>query len=91
MPNPIKLSPEEIQTINSLQTKYADITAKLGQLKIEQILLNSQINRLTQLEETFSNEYLTIQTEEIKFADDVTKKYGQGEINIETGEFTPSV
>jgi hypothetical protein len=91
MSNPIKLSPEDIQTINSLQTKYADITAKLGQLKIEQILLNSQINRLTQLEETFSNEYLTIQTEEIKFADDVTKKYGQGEINIETGEFTPSV
>jgi hypothetical protein len=91
MSNPIKLSPEEIQTINSLQTKYADITAKLGQLKIEQILLNSQVNRLAQLEETFSNEYLTIQTEEIKFADDVTKKYGQGEINIETGEFTPSV
>jgi len=91
MANPIKISPEEIQAINSLQTKYADITAKLGQLKIEQILLNSQVNRLAQLEQTFSNDYLTIQTEEIKFAEDVTKKYGQGEINIETGEFTPSV
>lgn len=91
MSNPIKLSPEDIQTINSLQTKYADITAKLGQLKIEQILLNSQVQRLTQLEQSFSNDYLTIQTEEIKFADDVTKKYGEGQINIETGEFIPSV
>jgi hypothetical protein len=91
MSNPIKLSPEEIQTINSLQTKYADITAKLGQLKIEQILLNSQVQRLAQLEQTFSNDYLTIQTEEIKFADDVTKTYGEGQINIETGEFIPSV
>jgi len=91
MSNPIKLSPEEIQAINSLQTKYADITAKLGQLKIEQILLNTQVQRLTQLEETFSNDYLTIQTEEVKFAEDITKKYGEGEINIETGEFMPSV
>jgi len=91
MSNQIKLSPEEIQTINSLQTKYADITAKLGQLKIEQILLNSQVNRLAQLEQAFSNDYLTIQAEEVKFADDVTKKYGEGEINIETGEFIPSV
>ena len=91
MSNPIKLSPEEIQAINSLQTKYADITAKLGQLKREQMLLNTQVQRLTQLEETFSNDYLTIQTEEVKFAEDITKKYGEGEINIETGEFIPSV
>lgn len=91
MSNSIKLSPEEIQSIQGLQAKYADITAKLGQLKIEQILLNTQVQRLAQLEQAFSNDYLSIQNEENKFAEEVTKKYGEGEINIETGEFIPSV
>ena len=91
MSNSIKLSPEEIQSIQGLQAKYADITAKLGQLKIEQILLNTQVQRLAQLEQAFSNDYLSIQNEENKFAEEVTKKYGEGEINIEQGLFTPNL
>ena len=91
MKPPIKLSEEDIAQVTALQEKYADITAKLGQLKIEQIMINNQVQRLAQLEQTFSDEYNAIQKEEVKFAEDITKKYGEGQINLDTKEYIPSV
>ena len=91
MKPPIKLSEEDIAQVTILQEKYADITAKLGQLKIEQIMINNQVQRLAQLEQTFSEEYIAIQKEEVKFAEDITKKYGEGQINLDTKEYIPSV
>ena len=31
-----------------------------------------------------------IEKKELQTADDLTKKYGKGNLNIDTGEFTPS-
>lgn len=86
-----KIEDTDLQKLNQIQSKYAEISAKLGQLKIEQLLVNQQSERLKQLEDSFINDYLTLQKEETEFASDITKKYGTGEINIETGEFIPSV
>jgi len=88
MSNPVQLTEEEVQKIKSLQDKYTTVTGKLGQLKVEQINLETQIARLQKLEEDFSKEYLEIQIEESNFASEITKKYGTGEINLETGMFT---
>lgn len=89
MSNTIKLSEEESAQINQLQSDYATITAQLGQLKIEQILLNTQLDRLKELESDFTKSYLELQTKEEEFAKQITTKYGEGDINLETGEFTP--
>lgn len=89
MSNPIQLTEEEVQKIKSLQEKYNTVTGKLGQLKVEQINLETQIGRLQKLEEDFTKEYLETQLEETTFASEITKKYGTGEINLETGMFTP--
>ena len=72
-----------------MRTKYANITAQLGQLKVEQILVNKQLSRLSELEAQFTNEYNSIQLEEEKFAESITKTYGVGDVNLETGVFTP--
>ena len=88
MSNTIKLSEEETSQINQLQTDYATITAQMGQLKIEQILLNAQVTRLNELESEFTKKYLELQTKEDAFAKQITTKYGEGDINLETGEFT---
>lgn len=89
MSNAIKLSEEEKTQINQLQTDYATITTQMGQLKIEQILLNAQLTRLKELESEFTKKYLELQTKEEEFAKQITTKYGEGDINLETGEFTP--
>lgn len=89
MSTPIKLTEQEVQKVQELQNNYATITAQLGQLKIEMILVNEQLKRLTELENTFTAKYLSIQTDEETFAKQISEKYGDGDINIETGEFLP--
>jgi predicted transcriptional regulator len=84
----IKLTDQELKQIQDLRTKYATVTAQLGQLKVEQIIATEQINRLNELELEFTKEYLSIQAEEEKLAADITTKYGAGEIDVETGVFT---
>ena len=94
MTTPTKLSDQELKQIQDLRTKYATLTAQLGQLKVEQIIINDQVHRLSELEEKFTKEYLNIQIEEEQFAESITKKYGEGEIDVESGLFTattPSV
>ena len=90
MTTPTKLSDQELKQIQDLRIKYATLTAQLGQLKVEQIIINEQVNRLSELEEKFTKEYLDIQIEEEQFAESITKNYGKGEIDIESGLFTPT-
>ena len=84
----IKLTEQELKQVQDLRTKYATVTAQLGQLKVEQIIATEQINRLNELELEFTKEYLSIQAEEEKLAADITTKYGEGEIDVETGVIT---
>jgi len=87
--NIIKLTAEEIESIGKLGDTYSRITAEFGQIKIEKILLKGQLNRLEELESTLTTEYLANQEREQSFAETIQKKYGDGEINLETGEFIP--
>jgi hypothetical protein len=86
----IKLTEQELQQIQDLRVKYANITAQLGQLKVEQILVNKQLTRLNELEMTFIKDYEQTQTEEDQFAKVITEKYGVGDVDLETGIFSPA-
>jgi peptidoglycan hydrolase CwlO-like protein len=86
-----KVEQTDIEKLKSLQTQYSELSTKLGQLKIEQLLVNQQVERLKQVEDTFTSEYFKLQSEEQKLAEEISKKYGNGQINIDTGEFIPSV
>lgn len=83
-----KLTQEELQKIQDLRVRYATITSQLGQVKIEQLILVDQIKNLEDLETKFVEDYRSLQTEEIEFAKSISEKYGEGEVNVETGEIT---
>jgi len=83
-----KLTEQELQELKTLQENYSKVTVQLGQLKVEQILLNTQVKRLQDVEESMTKEYLTLQEQESAFVKSLETKYGVGEINIETGVFT---
>jgi hypothetical protein len=85
----IKLTEQELQQIQDLRMKYANIAAQLGQLKVEQILVNKQVSQLNELESQFTKEYEQTQTEEEQFAKAITEKYGIGDVDLESGIFTP--
>lgn len=88
MSKTVKLSDEELKSIKDLNLKYAEISSKFGQIKIEKILVNQQLERLSTLEESTAEEYTKLQEEEIALVNSISTKYGEGSVNIETGEFT---
>ena len=77
----IKLSQEEITTISQLQETQTNIINTLGQLEYNIQLLELQKESLTeQIEE--------LKKAENKAGQDLTKKYGNGTIDLSSGLFT---
>ena len=81
MPEEVKFTDEELKQVQNIQTSYADVTNKFGQLKLAQVRLDKQ-------EVDLENALQKIQSDEQTFLDGITKKYGQGTLNPETGVFT---
>ena len=82
MPEEVKFTEEELTQVQTIQRNYANVQNQFGQLKLTQIRLDEQE---VELEDALKQ----IQSEEKKFLDGITDKYGQGTLNPETGVFTP--
>lgn len=78
----MKLTQEEIQAIKEVQQRHAAIKEELS--SIGQIKLNLKM-RQYKLETFYSQ---TVEKEQ-KIGVEMQEKYGKGNIDIETGEFTP--
>lgn len=79
----IKLSQEEIETLTKLQDTQSNIITNLGQLEYNIQLLELQKEDLTEQIEK-------LKKTELKIGQDLTKKYGNGSIDLDTGIFTKS-
>ena len=85
-----KFSDDEIKKIQEIQKSYSEITTQLGQVGIAKIRLREQEVSLAKEEDKLNTSFVKIQNDEQKFLDEITKKYGQGTLNPETGVFTPN-
>tara|TARA_R100001129_G_scaffold126086_2_gene88350 strand:- start:559 stop:843 length:285 start_codon:yes stop_codon:yes gene_type:complete len=85
-----KFNSEELGKIKDLQTKYQTITAKMGQLEVDRVLLDQAMERLEDNKNNLTEEYVNVQAEEKQFVSDLNAKYGAGNVNLETGVFTPA-
>ena len=81
MPEEVKFTEEELKQVQNIQEKYLSIQNQFGQLKLAQIRLDEQ-------EIDLENSLQKIKKEEQQFLDSITKKYGQGTLDPETGLFT---
>ena len=82
MADPIKFTPEEIQEIQDLQQLYTTVVTQAGQVHLEEITLHE---RKGQVEANFGE----VKRKEQEILSNLNTKYGQGQINLETGEFIP--
>ena len=83
MSEEVKFTEEELTQVQNIQKSYVGVQNQFGQLKLAQIRLDEQE---VDLEEALKS----VQSEESKFLDGITKKYGPGTLNPETGVFTPT-
>ena len=77
----IKLSEEELKTLRDYQQTQNQITFDLGNVDIQKAILEGQRNQIL---ENLAN----LQEQSNKTAKELQDKYGDGNINLDTGEFT---
>ena len=76
------LSKEELQKLKDFQTKEDSLVILFGQIAYQQHSLEEEQDRAIEEKEKFNKERL-------EFASNLTSKYGNGTINIDTGEIIP--
>ena len=89
MADAAKFTEDEMKQINTLQQGYVNLQNALGQLSVNRIRLNQQFDDLDTAEENVRVQFVENQTKERDFVDSINKKYGDGNLDLSTGVFTP--
>ena len=83
-----QLTPEELQSIKDLQSKYNQTIFEVGAAEAQLIVFQQNINKLQEAKKGLVSDLTTIEKKESELVASLQEKYGQGNINIETGEIT---
>jgi predicted nucleic acid-binding Zn-ribbon protein len=76
----IFLTQEELQQVNQLNSERADLISKFGTIEYEIQNLELDKKKLTE-------QLIELNKKSLQTGDELQQKYGEGNINIETGEF----
>ena len=85
-----KLDQTEIETLTSLRQRSQEKIMQFGEIEMELIFLDNRIEEMHKMKDSLKSELATMQEEERKVSKDLEDKYGQGNLNLETGEFIPA-
>ncbi len=86
----MKFTDEELQSLQDLQNGYQEKQANLGQLSVQRILLNQQVEALEARQVELETEYEAVQQQERDLVAKLNEKYGPGQLDPQTGVFTPA-
>ena len=86
----IKFTDSELQSLQDLQNSYQQKQLQFGQLKVQKILVQQQVDGLETSESQLEVEYAEVQETERKLVEELNKKYGPGSLDPATGVFTPT-
>ena len=84
-----KFSEEELTSLRNLQDGYSEKSAQFGQLKIQKLLVQQQLDALETTEVQMESDYSALQEKEREIVKELNEKYGPGNLDPTTGVFTP--
>ena len=87
---PIKIKDTELAEIKTLQSKFQALHSKFGDVGIEKIQLDAAIADFIEREKKIKEEFASLQKAEQDLLDRFVKTYGEGNLNMNDGTFTPS-
>jgi|TARA_R100000234_G_scaffold79860_1_gene50032 predicted nuclease with TOPRIM domain len=90
MSDPIKFTEDEMKKIKEFQESYVTIQQNLGQISISELRLNQQLKALGESEVELKNKFVEVQQDEKSFIEEITKKYGDGTLDPNSGQFIPN-
>ena len=86
----IKFTEDELKSLQDLQTSYQQKQLQFGQLRVQRLLVQQQLDAIDDTEAKLEVEYGEVQETERKLVADLNKKYGPGNLDPQTGVFTPA-
>ena len=84
-----QLTAEELQQIKDLQSKYNQAIFEIGASEAQLIAFQQGIEKLQKAKEALVSDLTTIEQKESELVKSLQEKYGQGNIDAETGNITP--
>lgn len=90
MSQPIKITESELAEIRMLQSKFQESIFKLGNLQVEKMQLDAAVTDFVEKEKRLKEEWTSLQKLEQGLLDKIIKSYGEGNLNMNDGTFTPS-
>ncbi len=85
----LKFTDEELQSLQDLQNGYQEKQAQLGQLAVQKIIMSQQSEALELRQTELEQEYAQVQQQERDLVQKLNEKYGPGQLDPQTGVFTP--
>ena len=85
-----KFSEEELKSLQDLQNSYQQKQLQFGQLRVQRLLVQQQLDAIDDTEAKLEVEYGEVQDTERNLVADLNKKYGPGNLDPATGVFTPA-
>ena len=85
-----KFSQKEMDKIKDVQSSYLGVQQAFGQLEVNRIRLEQQLDATQQASVELRDKFTETQQDEQKFIEELNKKYGDGSLNLESGTFTPN-
>ena len=84
----VKFTDDELKSLQDLQTNYQEKQVAFGQLSVQRILVNQQMEGLEMRQDELETEYTSVQQEERDLVQKLNEKYGPGQLDPQTGVFT---
>ena len=85
----VQFTEDEMKTVTDIRQAYVNIQGAFGQISINRIKLEQQLQELDKAEGDVQKEFSDNQSTEKEFLDSINKKYGDGNLDVNTGVFTP--
>ena len=88
--NETKFTEDELNSLRKLQQDYLSTQSQFGQITITEMNLSSQLEELEKIKNETEENFKKLQQTEKELVDELTAKYGQGQLDPKTGISTPT-
>lgn len=86
-----KLNEQELEEMNMLREQYSKTMFDIGQLSYDKHQLEEQIKLIDHELTGLRSDIKTNENRQNEFLEKVREKYGEGMLDVQTGEITPQI
>jgi len=85
-----KLDADHVEAIQKLQAEFTESSTQIGRIAIDLHYAETQVASLKQMQLNAMDRFETLREQETALIAQLKEHYGEGQIDVTTGTFTPA-